>query len=94
VVDTVLAQRGLSRRIAVRVPNFLVAPVVVSGSDYVNTGPARLARFLAQSHALRVLPPPLPLPSFTMKMIWHPRLEHEPAQRWLRQVIADICREL
>jgi hypothetical protein len=25
-----------------------------------------------------------------MSMIWHPRLEHDPAQRWLRDLIARV----
>lgn len=87
LVDTVLAQRGLSRRVVVRVPNFLVAPIVVANSDYINTGPARLAQLLAQVYPLTLLPPPLPLPSFQLKLAWHPRLEHDPAQRWLRELI-------
>lgn len=91
LVDTVLAQRGLSRRVAVRVPNFLVAPIVVASSDYINTGPARLARLLAEVYPLSLLPPPLPLPSFQVKLAWHPRLEQDPAQRWLRGLICALC---
>jgi LysR family transcriptional regulator, transcriptional activator of nodD3 and syrA len=90
IVDTVLAQRGLARQVALRVPNFLVAPIVVARSDFVSTAPARLARDLAGVYALTILPPPLPLPSFELKLAWHPRLEHDPAQRWFRQVIAEL----
>src|SRR5207244_198160 len=42
VVDTELARRGLARRIALRVSNFLVAPVVVCETDFICTMPARL----------------------------------------------------
>jgi len=94
LVDNVLSQRGLSRQIALRVPNFLVAPIVVSAADYINTGPARLARHLAEVYPLTLLPPPLPLPDFEIKLTWHARLDHDPAQRWLRQVILDLGREL
>jgi DNA-binding transcriptional LysR family regulator len=90
LVDTVLAQRGVSRRVVVRVPNFLVAPIVVGSSDYINTGPARLAQLLAQVYPLTLLPPPLPLPSFQLKLVWHPRLEHDPAQRWLRELLFEL----
>jgi DNA-binding transcriptional LysR family regulator len=90
LVDTVLAQRGVSRRVVVRVPNFLVAPIVVGSSDYINTGPARLAQLLAQVYPLTLLPPPLPLPSFEIKLAWHPRLEHDPAQRWLRELLFEL----
>lgn len=92
LVDTVLSQRGLARQIAVHVPNFLVAPTIVAASDYVNTGPARLARLLSAMLPLTLLPPPLALPSFELKLAWHPRLEHDPAQRWLRELIIDLTR--
>jgi DNA-binding transcriptional LysR family regulator len=91
LVDTVLAQRGLSRRVTVRVPSFLVAPIVVARSDSINTGPARLARLSAEVYPLSLLPPPLPLPSFQVKLAWHPRLEQDPAQRWLRELICSLC---
>jgi len=40
----VLAERGLERRVALRVTNFPIAPVVVCETDCINTMPARVAR--------------------------------------------------
>lgn len=92
LIDTVLAQRGLERRIALRVTNFLIAPVVVCETDLINTMPARLARHLAKTYPLRLWPPPLELPTFEYGMYWHPRLEHDPAQRWLREFTAGVVK--
>jgi DNA-binding transcriptional LysR family regulator len=89
VVDTELAKRGKSRRVALRVPSFLVAPVVVSKSDFIHTGPERLARRLAAIHPIRLLAPPLPLPQFTLSMVWHARLTSDPAHMWLRAAVAN-----
>jgi DNA-binding transcriptional LysR family regulator len=91
-VDTVLAQRGLQRRVALRVTNFLIAPVVVCQTDLVNTMPSRLARQLAKTYPLRLLPAPLELPTFEYCMFWHPRSEHDAAQRWLRGVVMEVSR--
>lgn len=88
LVDTALAQRGLERRIALRVTNFLIAPVVVCETDFMSTMPARLARQLAKTYPLRVMPPPFELPHFEYGLFWHPRLDHDPAQRWLRSFVA------
>lgn len=90
VVDSVLARRGLERRIALRVTNFLIAPVVVCQTDLINTMPMRLARQLAKTHPLRLLPPPIELPRFEYFMFWHARLDHDPAQRWLRQSVSRV----
>jgi len=94
VVDTELARRGLERRVALRVSSFLTAPVVVCETDFISTMPRRLARQLAQIYPLRLLPPPLPLPHFSFMLIWHPRLAHDPAQHWLRDVVSQVCSSL
>jgi DNA-binding transcriptional LysR family regulator len=94
LVDSVLAERGHERRIGLRVSSFLVAPIVVSQTDYVSTMPKRLALQLAPRFELRILPPPLPLPKFGLSLFWHARLEHDPAQRWLRQLTCEVCERL
>jgi len=94
IVDVELAKLGRERRIAVRISSFLAAPIVVAESDFINTGPARLARRAAQHHAVRLLPPPLALPSFELHLLWHARLEQDPAQIWLRGVLGEVSANL
>ena len=91
-VDTVLAQHGLERRIALRVTNFLIAPVVVSQTDFINTMPTRLARQLAETYSLRLVSAPIELPQFEYCLMWHPRLDNDPAQRWLRETVAAVTK--
>ena len=94
IVDTELERRGLSRRIALRVSNFLIAPIVICETDLINTMPTRLAQQAARNYPLRLLPPPLPLPRFGLISLWHPRLDNDPAQRWLRELVASVCKTL
>jgi len=94
LVDSELERRGLSRRIALRVSNFLIAPIVVCQTDFINTMPTRLARQAAKDYPLRLLPTPFPLPKFGLRLIWHPRLDNDPAQRWLRESLIAVCRRL
>ncbi len=94
LVDTELERRGLSRRIALRVSNFLIAPIVVCQTDFINTMPTRLARQAAKDYPLQLLPTPFPLPEFGLRLIWHPRLDSDPAQRWLRESLIEVCRHL
>jgi DNA-binding transcriptional LysR family regulator len=88
VVDTVLGKLGHSRRIALRVPYFLTAPLVISRSDLVLTAPRRMVERLAQAWPLQVLKPPLPLSSFTAFQVWHERYDDDPAHRWFRAALA------
>jgi DNA-binding transcriptional LysR family regulator len=89
-VDTALAAMGRSRRIALRLPYFLTAPLAVVHSDHVLTAPRRLVEIFTQKGAtpLRVLPPPLPLRSFDVVQFWHERFDGDPAHRWLRSAVA------
>jgi DNA-binding transcriptional LysR family regulator len=90
IVDTALARHGHERRIALRVTNFLIAPVVVCQTDFLSTLPMRLAQQLAKTYPLRLLQPPLELPRFEHRIFWHPRLEQDAAQRWLRAVVTEV----
>jgi DNA-binding transcriptional LysR family regulator len=40
---------------------------------------------------LRLLPPPLELPQFQYCLLWHPRLDRDEAQRWLREFVAGVA---
>jgi DNA-binding transcriptional LysR family regulator len=92
-VDQVLGERGRRRRIRLIVPYFLAGLHVASTTDCVLTVSARAARALADTFRLRLLPPPLPLGSYPLHLLWHPRLENEPANRWLREVFVRAAAE-
>jgi DNA-binding transcriptional LysR family regulator len=94
IVDSELEARGLNRRVALRVTNFLIAPIIVAETDFVNTMPKRLGVTLAERYGLCALPPPLKLPRFAFLLLWHPRVDLDPAQRWLRELIARVSRDL
>jgi DNA-binding transcriptional LysR family regulator len=93
MVDDQLERRGLARRIAVRVSSFLAAPVVVTQTDLVSTGPDRLLRPLAARFPIRVLAPPFRLPRFDLHLVWHTRRDHDPAHRLLRDVFVAASAE-
>ncbi|WP_437677091.1 LysR family transcriptional regulator [Sorangium sp. So ce131] len=92
-VDEVLAKQGLSRRVALRIPHFLVAPLIVAQTDLVLTVPARVARVFADMEALRVMKPPVELGGFALDQVWHERQAKDEAHTWLRGLFADIARE-
>ena len=93
--DDALARMGVSRRVALTVPHFLVAPHIVAQSDLVLTLAARVANMLAAPLGLVILEPPpeLRLDGFTMSAVWHERTHADPAQRWMREVIAEIAKD-
>jgi hypothetical protein len=33
------------------------------------------------------------VPAFTVSLLWHPRMDGDPAHRWLRTCVRDVCAE-
>lgn len=93
VVDTALGRMGLERRVALTVAHFLVAPHIVAGSDLILTLPERVAQSFAGILPLRVVAPPLELPTFTTWMVWHERADLDPGHRWLREQLVAVVPE-
>lgn len=89
VTDTALAERGLTRRVALSVPHFLFLSAVLASTDMVATVPSRL---VSGNAALQVVEPPLDVPGFEMLMLWPERVHREPAHQWLREHIASSVR--
>ena len=86
MIDTLLEQQGLARRVALLVPHFASAPFVVAASDWIATVPERLAHLFAALR-LQLLPVPLEVPPFRMTMLWHERFDHDAAHTWLRELL-------
>lgn len=84
LLDDVLATHGRRRRIALTVPHFLAAFMVVAESDFILTASERLARYFQEILPIKVLAPPLPLEPYAISQVWHERTHADPAHRWLR----------
>ncbi|MBS0554681.1 MAG: LysR family transcriptional regulator [Proteobacteria bacterium] len=88
-----LARQGVTRKVVLRVPNFLGVAFVVEHTDLVVTIPARLGEMLSQHGRFRIYPTPFALPGYTVKQFWHERFHHDPGNRWLRGLIRELLGE-
>jgi hypothetical protein len=68
--------------------------LIIARTDLVLTAPAMLVDYFAHLVPLRVLKPPIALPSYPEEMYWHERYDADPAHSWLRQTIARVTRNL
>ncbi|GAA0530153.1 LysR family transcriptional regulator [Pigmentiphaga sp. GD03639] len=93
VVEEALRRHGIVRRIGLEAPEFIALPFIIPSSDLVVTMPSGLADQLAGAMPLRILPPPVPLPSYEIRMFWHERAHHDAANVWLRQLFAELFRQ-
>ncbi|MDF0493634.1 MULTISPECIES: LysR family transcriptional regulator [Bradyrhizobium] len=91
-VDTALATLGHIRHIAVRLPYFATAALVASTSDLILTIPRRAAENFSGDPRLRLIEPPLELPNFDYRMVWHERTHSEPGHAWLRRLVLKAVR--
>src|SRR5262245_779982 len=90
-VDDVLIRKGLQRRIGATVPYLLAAPQLLAGSDMIFHAGRRFAARVAAWYPVKLIEPPIRIPSFSIAMIWHPRNTESAAHRWLReQVLATV----
>jgi DNA-binding transcriptional LysR family regulator len=94
VVDDALARLGRQRRIAVRVPSFLVSPMILIDSDLVGFLPKRLARQTAHHLPLVLVPPPLALDGFDVFVSWHERFARDAGHAWFRRLVEEVAKEI
>jgi DNA-binding transcriptional LysR family regulator len=93
-VDRALAALGKKRRVGARVSHFLTVPVLVAKTDFVAALDRRVAEAFAAPLGLQLFRPPLALPKGSVGQVWHEQQHSDPAHRWLRALIADVCRTL
>ncbi len=88
-IDTALASLRLQRTIVTIVGGFSAALGLARATDLIATVPDRHTTGLRAG--LQIFPLPLAVPEFTVSLLWHPRLDADPAHRWLRTCIREIC---
>jgi DNA-binding transcriptional LysR family regulator len=88
-IDDALAPFGLAREIATIVGGFSAALALARTTDLVASVPERHTGDLrAGMHSFAL---PMPIPQITVSLLWHPRLDGDPAHRWLRGCVRDAC---
>jgi DNA-binding transcriptional LysR family regulator len=88
-IDDALQPLGLEREIATIVGGFSTALALARQSDLIASVPERhTGNLRAGMHSF---PLPVAMPEITVSLLWHPRQDADPAHRWLRKCIWDVC---
>jgi DNA-binding transcriptional LysR family regulator len=90
IVDKVLAKNKVARRVVLRVPSFLGVARIVAQTELLVIVPRQLGHALAAQESVKVLEPPLPLPTYKVKQHWHERFNLDAGNIWLRSTMADL----
>ncbi|MDB5529593.1 MAG: transcriptional regulator, LysR family [Devosia sp.] len=90
-IDEALAVLALQRQIVTVVGGFSTALALARASDLIASVPERHTQPLRLG--MHSFPLPVSMPEITVSLLWHPRLDADPAHRWLRQCVRDVCAE-
>ncbi len=88
-IDEVLVSFGLEREIVTIVSGFSEALALARACDLVASVPERHTGNLRTG--MHSFPLPVSVPEITVSLLWHPRMDADPAHRWLRGCVRDAC---
>jgi DNA-binding transcriptional LysR family regulator len=91
-IDEALKAFGLERKIVVIVGGFSIALALARATELIASVPERHTGILRSGmHSFAL---PVATPEITVSLLWHPRLDADPAHRWLRGHVKAICAAL
>lgn len=90
IVDKVLHKAGIQRHVALHLTSFLGVARVVAQTELLVIVPRLLGETLALQEPVRLLPPPVSLPSYAVKQHWHDRFNHDAGNVWLRRYLMEL----
>jgi DNA-binding transcriptional LysR family regulator len=88
-IDEALMPLALKREIVTIVGGFSTALALARACDLIASVPERHTANLRTG--MHSFPLPVSMPEVTVSLLWHPRLDADPAHRWLRGCVRDAC---
>ena len=88
-LDEVLSAINAERNVFAYVDGFAGALALARGSDLIATIPERHTGVLRTGMHTFALP--FQTPAIPVSLLWHPRLQADPAHRWLRELVLETC---
>ena len=88
-IDAALKRLGMKREVVTIVAGFATAVALARASNMIASVPERHTGVLrARMHTFAL---PVTVPEITVSLLWHPRLDADPAHRWLRGLVLEVC---
>lgn len=93
--DRAVDDAGIKRELRILTPHFLVIPLLLDQHpEFIATVPRELGSVFSHHGVVRMVEPPVSLPTFMLKQYWHPRFHHDRANRWLRELTRRTFHQL
>ena len=90
VIERAIMARGLRRNVGLRLANFLGVDFIIAETDFLGLLPEHVGEIMAISGRVRLFPLPFESPAYRITQNWHERYSHDPANVWLRHLVADM----
>ncbi|CDG84493.1 LysR family transcriptional regulator [Janthinobacterium agaricidamnosum] len=94
LIDDLLEQRGVRRRVAMTINNFYGLVDLLLVSDLICVMSDNFFRHHPLSQHIHRAAIPFEVPSNNISLAWHRRHESDAGHRWLRELLIPMCREL
>lgn len=91
IVDAALTERGLTRRIAVQVPNFALVPHMLEGSNLLTVVGERIGRDFSRTATLECHTVPLTLQSWEISAAWRRQANPDEGVLWLAAMLRQAA---
>ncbi|WP_413335299.1 LysR family transcriptional regulator [Variovorax sp. Varisp85] len=94
IVEQALKRRGVQRKVALSLPTLPGLGNLLANTELIATVPKRVAQTLVRIARVKAVAPPYRFADFCIKQHWHERFHHDPANRWLRSMVAELFLEI
>jgi DNA-binding transcriptional LysR family regulator len=89
LVEDVLREHGVSRKVALQIQHFTILPHLIANSDLLVTLPSRVASLFEAYGGTKVLDLPISIPEFDVCVYWDGRHDTFTAHRWFRNAVRE-----
>ncbi|ARU56454.1 LysR family transcriptional regulator [Oleiphilus messinensis] len=93
IIDQVLQQQGLKRRVAVTVNHFPAVPNLLRNSNMIAVLPKFAVGNPAFDESIWLTDVPLELDPISVYLFWHTRHDRDPGLIWMRQLVEQITKD-
>ncbi|OMH25542.1 LysR family transcriptional regulator [Motiliproteus sp. MSK22-1] len=91
IVDNILAQQGLKRRIAMTINYFSLIPPILKDSNLVCVTPQSVVARAIRAKELVLVPLSFEIEPVPISLLWHSRQDRDPGNIWMRQLISQFA---
>ncbi|MCH8530379.1 MAG: LysR family transcriptional regulator [Saccharospirillum sp.] len=94
LVEDILYQMNIQRKVALEVPHFSILPSLLVSTGFLSVIPIQIANQFAEGRELAVRSLPFQVPDFNVSLYWHTHSNRSPAQRWFCQAVLEAVRTM